>query len=129
MNELERAERVRQVLDAHPGLPVLVLAPATPCDYSTYYHEVMGAGVCRLLFPSEVERLYGDSYGLNVEKTYDDVDEVEEDVYDWLWENVDNPFVGGLTAYGLPWRDVYGPVARMMAEDMPWRDYVVIDCY
>lgn len=27
------------------------------------------------------------------------------------------------------WVKVYEPIANMMAEDMPWHEYIVIDCY
>lgn len=27
------------------------------------------------------------------------------------------------------WVETYRPIARMMAEDMPWHEYIVIDCY
>jgi hypothetical protein len=56
------------------------------------------------------------------------VDDVSERIEDyWLWNN----------DHGRPmecfddddWHKVYGPIADMMAEDMPWHEYIVIDCY
>lgn len=59
---LERAAKVAQVIAEHPDLPMMCLAPSTPSDYSSYYHDVYGASVQRILFPLEVEKLYGDTY-------------------------------------------------------------------
>jgi hypothetical protein len=124
---LERAAKVAQVIAEHPDLPMLCLAPSTPSDYSTYYHDVMGAEVEQMLFPNEVAELYGDFYGLDCDRYYDDVDDVSERIEDyWLWDN----------DHGRPmeclddddWHKVYGPIADMMAEDMPWHEYIVIDC-
>lgn len=125
---LERANRVAQVIAEHPDLPMMCLAPSTPSDYDSWYHDVMGAEVRRMLFPNEVAELYGDFYGLDSDRYYDDVDDVSERIEDyWLWDN----------DHGKPmeqtddneWVKVYEPIARMMAEDMPWHEYIVIDCF
>lgn len=139
----ERAAKVAQVIAEHPDLPLMCLAPSTPSDYDTYYHDIMGASVCRLLFPNEVNKLYSfpskglpngiafDYFGLNPERYYDDIDEVAEEIEDWLWDSTD---VGAKEyrpeAYDMhAWIEVCRPIARMMAEDMPWHEYIVIDCY
>ena len=125
---LERANRVAQVIAEHPDLPMMCLAPSTPSDYDSYYHDVVGASVQKILFPNEVAELYGDFYGLDSDRYYDDVDDVSEHIEDyWLWDN----------DHGKPmeqtddneWVKVYEPIARMMAEDMPWHEYIVIDCF
>ena len=128
---LERADKVAQVIAEHPDLPMLCLAPSTPSDYDSYYHDVCGASVQRILLPLEVEKLYGSTYGVNPERYFSDVDEVAEEIEDWLWDSTD---VGTNEyrpeAYDVhTWVEVYRPIARMMAEDMPWHDYIVIDCY
>lgn len=124
----EITEEILGVISHYPNLPVMVLAPSTPSDYSTCYHDVCGASVQKILFPNEVAELYGDFYGLDSDRYYDDVDDVSERIEDyWLWDN----------DHGKPmeqtddneWVKVYEPIARMMAEDMPWHEYIVIDCY
>lgn len=126
---LERANRVAQVIAEHPDLPMMCLAPSTPSDYDSYYHNVCGASVQRLLFPHEVMKLYdGHTFYLDEGRTYDDLDEVADEISDWLWDNECGKALHRFEAAEL-WGDVYGPIARMMAEDMPWHEYIVIDCY
>lgn len=124
----ERQKEIGRIIAENPELPIMVLAPSTPSDYSSYYHDVCGASVQKILFPNEVAELYGDFYGLDSDRYYDDVDDVSERIEDyWLWDN----------DHGKPmeqtddneWVKVYEPIARMMAEDMPWNEYIVIDCY
>ena len=127
-NQIERAAKVAQVIAEHPDLPIKVLAPSTPSDYDSWYHDVTGAEVKQMLFPNEVAELYGDFYGLDCDRYYDDMDDVSERIEDyWLWDN----------DHGRPmelyrdndWHKVYSPIADMMAEDMPWHECIVIDCY
>lgn len=135
-NNNERAAKVARVIAEHPGLPMICLAPSTPCDYDSYYHDVYGASVERILFPLEVEKLYGDTYGINPERYYSDVDEVAEEIEDWLWDSECGQFWDSehqnLKCHDWVtdgWVQTYRPIARMMAEDMPWHEYIVIDCY
>lgn len=135
-NSEERAAKVAQVIAEHPGLPMMCLAPSTPSEYDSYYHDVYGASVERILFPLEVEKLYGDTYGINPERYYSDVDEVAEEVEDWLWDSECGQFWDkehqNLKCHDWVtdgWVQTYRPIARMMAEDMPWHEYIVIDCY
>lgn len=124
----ERANQIAEVIAANPGMPIMCLAPSTPSDYDSYYHDVTGAEVKRMLFPNEVAELYGDFYGLDCDRYYDDVDDVSERIEDyWLWDN-DHGKPMEQTDDG-EWVRVYQPIADMMAEDMPWNDYIVIDCY
>lgn len=125
-----------QVIAEHPGLPMMCLAPSTPSEYDSYYHDVYGASVERILFPLEVEKLYGDTYGINPERYYSDVDEVAEEIEDWLWDSECGQFWDSehqnLKCHDWVtdgWVQTYRPIARMMAEDMPWHEYIVIDCY
>lgn len=124
------------VIAEHPGLPMMCLAPSTPSEYDSYYHDVYGASVERILFPLEVEKLYGDTYGINPERYYSDIDEVAEEIEDWLWDSECGQFWDSehqnLKCYDWVtdgWIQTYRPIARMMAEDMPWHEYIVIDCY
>lgn len=78
----ERAAIVAQVIASNPGIPMICLAPSTPSDYSTYYHDVYGAKVRELLFPNEVAELYGEFYGLDCDRYYDDRDDVAEHIED-----------------------------------------------
>lgn len=141
-------EQLRKLIAEHPDLPIMCLAPSTPCDYSTYYHDVCGASIERMLFPNEVNRMYPvpckglpnglafKYFGLNPERYYDDIDEVAAEIEDWLWDNTDGETKGKWPdAYEMhavydmrAWVEVYRPIARMMAEDMPWHEYIVIDC-
>ena len=125
---LERAAKVAQIIAENPDLPMMCLAPSTPSDYDSYYHDVYGASVCKMLFPNEVAELYGDFYGLDCDRYYDNIDDVAERIDEyWLWENGH----GSLLQRGSnsAWNKVYGPIAKMMARDMPWHEYIVIDCY
>ena len=133
---LERANRVAQVIAEHQDLPMMCLAPSTPSDYDSYYHDVCGASVQKMLFPLEVEKLYGDTYGINTERYFSDVDEVAEEIEDWLWDSECGQFWDSehqnLKCYDWVtdgWVQTYRPIAHMMAEDMPWHEYIVIDCY
>lgn len=132
----EITKEILEVISHYPNLPVMVLAPSTPFDYSTYYHDAYGASVQRMLFPLEVEKLYGDTYGINPECYYSDVDEVAEEIEDWLWDSECGQFWDkehqNLKCHDWVtdgWVQTYRPIARMMAEDMPWHEYIVIDCY
>lgn len=126
--QIERAAKVAQVIAEHPDLPMICLAPSTPSDYDSYYHDVMGAEVTQMLFPNEVAELYGDFYGLDCDRYYDDVDDVADRIDDyWLWDNDHgSPMQRGSNS---AWNEVYRPIAEMMARDMPWHEYIVIDCY
>jgi hypothetical protein len=135
-NQTERAAKVTQVIAEHPDLPMICLAPSTPSDYDSYYHDVCGASVQRMLFPLEVEKLYGDTYGIETERYFNDVDEVAEEIEDWLWDSKCGQFWDNehqnLKCHDWVtdgWIQTYRPIARMMAEDMPWHEYIVIDCY
>ena len=127
--QLERATKVAQVIAEHPDLPMMCLAPSTPSDYDSYYHDVCGASVQRMLFPLEVEKLYGDTYGIETERYFDDVDEVAEEIEDWLWDSSSYGNGAGTISDFATWIPIYRPIARMMAEDMPWHECIVIDCY
>lgn len=136
-NNEERAAKVAQVIAEHPGLPMICLAPSTSGYYDSYYHNVTGARVCKILFSSEIAELYGDFYGLEYNCYYDDIDDVSECIEDyWLWENEHGQFWDeehqNLKCYDWVtdgWTQTYHPIACMMAEDMPWHDVIVIDCY
>lgn len=125
----ERQKEIRRIIAENPELPIMVLAPSTPSDYSSYYHDVYGASVQRMLFPLEVEKLYGDTYGIETERYFNDVDEVAEEIEDWLWDSSSYGNGVGTISDFATWVPIYRPIARMMAEDMPWHEYVVIDCY
>lgn len=85
---IERANKVARVIAEHPGLPMICLAPSTPSDYDSWYHDVFGAEVKKMLFPNEVAELYGDFFGLDCDRYYDDADDVAERIEDyWLWDN------------------------------------------
>lgn len=134
--QLERATKVAQVIAEHPDLPMICLAPSTPSDYDSYYHDVCGASVQKMLFPLEVEDLYGHTYGINPERYFSDVDEVAEEIEDWLWDSECGQFWDSehqnLKCYDWVtdgWVQTYRPIAHIMAEDMPWHEYIVIDCY
>lgn len=131
-------EQLRKLIAEHPDLPIMCLAPSTPCEYDTYYHDVYGASVEHLLFPNEVKKLYGDTFGMDFDRYYNDADEVTEQVLDyWLWDGdhghelmEEHKDSSGRRHWDYKhWSETYEPIARMMVDDMPWHDYVVIDCF
>lgn len=148
--KLERAAKVAQVIAEHPNTPMLCLAPSTPTDYDTYYHDVARADVQDILKPYEVNRKYGTYCGLSDEKYYTDYSDAVEDVAEWLFEGwYDVAVMHGmsnkpldfcesnddrLTAFigaddGYSAYDLAENVAWKMVDYMPWHEYIVIDCY
>lgn len=148
--KLERAAMVAQVIAEHPNTPMLCLAPSTTTDYDTYYHDVARADVQHILKPHEVNRKYGTYCGLSDGKYYDDETDAMEDVAEWLFEgwydvavrhgmsngslgltesNDDRLtcFIGADASYTA--YDLAENVAWEIVEDMPWHEYIVIDCY
>lgn len=146
---LEHAAKVAQVIAEHPDLPMMCLAPSTPSDYDTYYHDVCDAKVTGILKPDDVKRRYSGYCGLNCERYYWNDDDAAEDVAEWLFElwydeaqrhgmgkyesattipdDILTWFIGaddGYSAY-----DLAENVAWKLVEDMPWREYIVIDCF
>lgn len=144
--QLERAAKVAQVIAEHPGLPMMCLAPSTPCDYDSYYHDVCGASVEYILKPREVERKYDTYCGLNDEKYYTDESDAAEDVSQWLfelwwdtaqehgftkgiWEGIPSDMLTEFCGAERNLGDFCDDVADALVGDMPWHEYVVIDCY
>ena len=149
---LERATKVAQVIAKHPDLPIKVLAPSTPSDYDTYWHDVTGARVAWLLCQDEVQGTDLSNYcGLNCERIYSDRTDTVDDVADWLfdkwWEhaqtcgmryecNDESPdyvlteFCGYKYDYehNVSISRMTEMLAFELVEDMPWHEYIVIDC-
>lgn len=141
------AAQVREVLDANPDLPIILVTENGPNDFSWYYHEGIGARVEHLLFPEFVE-----GWGLNEEKIYDDLGDAVEDVATHLFEEwYDHAYKyatleqrqsmreaipdDGLTAFcGYDYDYEHNVSIDHMAEvlayelvnDMPWQEYVVV---
>ena len=149
-SKLGRAAKVAKVIAEHPGLPMMCLAPSTPSDYDSYYHDVYEASVEYILKPREVERKYGTYCGLSDERYCTDETDAVEDVAEWLFEGwydvavrhgmFDGPlgltesnddrltaFIGADDSYTAA--DLSENVARKIVEDMPWREYIVIGCW
>ncbi|MBR3328890.1 MAG: hypothetical protein IKG22_16390 [Atopobiaceae bacterium] len=146
---IEQAAQVRDVLDANPSLPVVLLTDSGPSDYPSYYHIGIEARVEPLLWPDVVE-MQGRTFGLNTEKVYNDEDDAVDDVAEWLFEVWwDHAFEHGmrrvrigdeapddvLTEFCGYEYDYDGEVslgimadyvAREIVADMPWQSYVVI---
>lgn len=125
---LDATFQLADILFRRTDLPIIISAPCTPEDFDYWYHEVVSVKVCSLLNTEDVEKEYGEAFGLPLERYYDDVDEVSERILDyWLYDN----------DHGKPmerfdddeWTDTYKPIADMMARDMPWQEYIVIECY
>lgn len=151
--QLERAAEVAQVIAEHPDLPIKVLAPSTPSDYDMYWHDATGARVAWLLYPDEVQGADLRSYcGLNCERIYSDETDATDDVAGWLFDNWwDHAQTHGmryerngeapddvLTEFcGYEYDYEHNVSIDRMAEelafelvdDMPWHEYIVIDCY
>lgn len=150
---LERATKVAQVIAEHPDLPIKVLAPSTPSDYDTYWHDVTGARIDWLLYPDEVQGVDQRNYcGLDCERIYSDETDAVEDVAGWLFDNWWNHAqTHGMRyeRYGEAPDDVLTEfcgydydyehnvsidrmaevLASELVEDMPWHECIVIDCY
>lgn len=129
-------DKVRSVIAESTELPIILITSDYGGEYDSYYHDIDDIYVTSLLFPHEVERMYGDTFGLDEGKYYDDIDDVSEMVENyWLWDN-GHGFHSktvriGQTSFGAStavrdWIETYRPIARMIAEDMPWHKYVVI---
>lgn len=149
---------IRQLVEEHPDLPVMVLAPSTTCEFDSYWHDATGARIAWLLYPTEVQgEDWHDSsryVGLSYERFYSDEDEAIEDVSDCLWdvwlntatahgmyafagETFDEPRTASpddvLTTFcgydlGESLADMCDDVAREMVRAMPWHETIVIDC-
>ena len=147
----ERAEKIAKVIADNPGVPIMCLAPSTPSDYDTYYHDACSASVDWILKPFEVEKTCGHTFGLNGERYYSDETDAMEDVAEWLFEgwwdeamlhgmkggnrsdwtvsndDILTEFCGETDAYSM--YDLSENVAWKIVEDLPWRKYIIIDCY
>lgn len=144
-------EQLRSLMAEHPDLPMMVNSPSLPSDYDTYYLDVCSARVDCILKPDDVEKRYGDYHGLNCEKYYNDEDDAVEDVSEWLFEiwfdkawlygmsfastkandDILTEFCGYEYDYGndVSIATMADNVARAIVQDMPWQDYIVIECY
>lgn len=138
-------EVLRTLLNEYPDTPVRILAPSTPSDYDTYWHDFDEARMGCILEPEDVEREYGGYLGLNCEKFYDDEDDAIEDVTEsivegWYYTAIDH---GMRPDEGDSWDEAvakfcgYDPkefksfmvrelIGRLVNE-LPWREYIVID--
>lgn len=130
--------KVLNVLLRHQDLPIMVVTPNGDGEYDTWYHEAIEASVEHILRASEVDKLYGSTFGLDYMRCYVDKGEVEDCIECWLWDSTSvsadthmhdtRDFDAWNEAYDA-WNEVYRPIARMMAEDMPWKDHVIIRAY
>lgn len=157
-NQIERAAKVAQVIAENPDLPIKVLAPSTPSDYDTYWHDVTDASVAWLLYPDEVQgnALNSDMrryVGLNYERIYSDEDDAVEDVSGWIFERWFDFARDNGMRYESDYRNkamddaltefcgyeydyehnvsidcMAEALASKLVEDMPWHEYIVIDC-
>lgn len=136
--------QLRELIAAHPDMPLIADCPALPSDYDHYWLDVCGASIDTILKPSDVKKKYGDYFGLNDEKYYWDEDDAIEDVTECLfecwfdlalkhgmpYEYKDIPddaltkFCGAESGMG----DFAEDVATCIVEDMSWCKHIVIDC-
>lgn len=129
IKQSECDNELREVLTENPDLPILVLSNDIGGGFDNYYHFVTDTHVEDMLFPDEVEKLYGDTYGLNPERWYSDLNEAQEDIEGWLWDfdhGSEYTKENGPQNQYFEWVKVYGQIAWMMAEDMPTHKYIVI---
>lgn len=112
-------EQVRSVLNANPTLPIVLLTEAVGNwdDYQYYYHEGIEAKVEWLLNADRLHDRLGTAFGLRLEKIYSDEDKAAEDISEALYDNG-----------RLPWDDASecDRIARMIVDDLPWEETVVI---
>ena len=144
--DVKEAKQVREVLNANPDLPIMLLTPSTTSydGYNSYYHEGIEAEVQNILRPFEVNRKTGSYWGLSDEKYYTDEDDAAESVAEFLfyvWDDTarEHGFSPSYTAipddaltefcgHGkhASLSDMSEDLARHIVEDMPWQKYVVI---
>ena len=137
--------QLRELMAAHPDMPLIAKCPALPSDYDHYWLDVCGASIDTILKPDDVKRKYGDCYGLNDENYYWDEDDAIEDVAECLFEC----WFDFALKHGMPYEykdipydalkkfcgaesdmdDFAEDVATRIVEDMPWQDCIVIDCW
>lgn len=142
---------LRELISKHPGMPMMVNSPSLPSDFDTYYLDVCSAGIESILQPDDVNKLYGDYHGLRSDKYYNDPDDAEEDVSEWLFETwFDRAWLHGMSFASTKANDdiltefcgyeydyandvsiatMADNLARAIVEDMPWQDYIMISCY
>lgn len=148
----EVSTEIRNLLEEHPNLPIMVLAPSVCGDYDSYYHDATDASVVGILKPDDVKRQCGDYEGLNPEKYYNDYDDAAEDVSECLFDSwMDHAIRHGcepfhkdkapddiLTEFcGYEYDYTHDVSMATMADNlaseivnyMPWQDYIVIKCY
>lgn len=142
-----KAAKLSEVIAERPDIPVICLAPSR-------FMYATGARVEWLLDPWEAQ---GSAYdaeryvGLDYERVYSNEDDAVEDVSEWLFENwwdcairhgmhescrgeapddVLTEFCGYEYSYpGNSIANMCDDVARAIVRDMPWHEYVSIDCY
>ena len=138
--------KLRKLIAENPTLPIMCLAPSTPSDYDSWYHLVCGASVESILMPDDVAKKYKDACGLNYEKFYNDEDDAVEDVAEALfdiwydealrhgmeatsWAEIPSDKLTSFCGAEANVGDFSEDVARAMVQDMPWHDYIIIDCF
>ena len=152
--DVKEAKQVREVLNANPDLPIMLLTPSTDSydGYNSYYHKGIEAEVQNILRPWEVNKKTGSYWGLSDEKYYTDEDDAVEDVSEWLFyawnddaranghvpqfqhvQDLDEDeamttFCGYRYDYSndVSIELMAENLARHIVEDMPWQKYVVI---
>lgn len=139
---------LRKAMAEHPDLPLMANCPSLPSDYDNYWLDVVGVRIESILKPAEVNRQWGDYFGLADDRYYWDDDDAIDAVSDWLFNGwYDEARIHGMAYY--PWRthdpspsdvltDFCGAesdigyfadsLARSLVREMPWQDYIVIDC-
>ena len=136
---------LRKLMAEHPDMPLMAKCPSLPCDYDSYYLDVCGAYVETILKPDDVKKKYGHYFGLDSERYYWDEDEAIEDVGEHVFDTwfdvalthgMENDYSktpdGLLTEFcdaesGLG--DFSEDLAKAIVEDMPWQDYIMVDCW
>lgn len=126
-----KAELARLIAE-EPDAQLLVLADMQACEYDSCYESVYDVYVADIVVPSEADQpaatlhdLVIGTWGLDYERWYDYPDEEEEAVESFLWD-------AGCGGGGRPetdqaaWSKVYGPIAKMIVDDMPKHRCIVI---
>lgn len=135
---------LRKLMAEHPDMPLMADCPSLPYDFDNYYLDVCGAHVETILKPDDVKKKYRHYFGLDYEKYYWDEDEATEDVAEHVfdaWYDIAlehgmyndysktpdellTEFCNAESGLG----DLSEDLARAIVDDMPWQDYIVVDC-
>ena len=137
-------DRVARAMAVRPGLPVMAKYTSTPMGDDQHLPGVRGAYVDALLDPGDVRKTYGSSVGISdwrfKSEDYIAVTEVMDFLFEHWYhlalEHGMSPAYGRLpsavlTEFCGSESDIGAfceELATHMVEDMPWQEYIFVEC-